>query len=176
MLTTAFSTLILDILNYKAAKVKVNTSIGTIVSEAESKKREKIPKRATLINTCLFLPLLAYTGVIGNSSDMSLETRSLLVTIPNAVVNALRLPIVASWAFQANRQIGQETVNDRRNQEIKEALRKKAKRNSLQEILDVMDVMDELTNRPYEMAEYHGPPKPAKSWVKPVEPFAKVEV
>ena len=124
------STIILDILNHiSAIRTTVeDTNAGVIVTEEDRKRRERLPKRATLINTCLFVPWLAYTAIFGNVTNMDLETRVLWLTLPNALVNALRNPIFATWAVKVNQQIRLETVEDRRKKEIEDAMRKKAER------------------------------------------------
>ena len=104
-----------------------DSNAGVIITEEDRKRRERIPKRATLINTCLFVPWIAYIAFL-NVPDLHLETRTLLVTLPNALVNALRNPIIASLAFKVNEQIRQETVEDRRQLEIEKALKKRAER------------------------------------------------
>ena len=50
------------------------------------------------------------------------------MTIPNALVNALRNPIFATWAIKVNKQIQRETVEDRRKKEIENARKKRAER------------------------------------------------
>ena len=49
----------------------------------------------------------------------------LLLALPNAVVTALRNPLIAKLAFHVNRQIMRQTVEDRRKCEIEEALQKR---------------------------------------------------
>ena len=124
------STIGFDILTYRAALQNnfMDASAGVIITAEDKQKREKIPKRATLINTCLFLPWSVLTAVISNSFGLDLETKVLLVTIPNAVVNALRNPLIGRLAFHVNRQIIRQTVEDRRKYEIEEALEKRRER------------------------------------------------
>ena len=124
------STIGFDILTYRAALQNnfMDASAGVIITAEDKQKREKIPKRATLINTCLFLPWSVLTAVISNSFGLDLETKVLLVTIPNAVVNALRNPLIGRLAFHVNRKIMRQTVEDRRKYEIEEALEKRRER------------------------------------------------
>ena len=121
------STIGFDILTYRAALQNnfMDASAGVIITAEDKQKREKIPKRATLINTCLFLPWSVLTAVISNSFGLDLETKVLLVTIPNAVVNALRNPLIGRLAFHVNRKIMRQTVEDRRKYEVEEALQKR---------------------------------------------------
>ena len=124
------STIVLDILNHiSAIGITIeDTNTGVTVTEEDRKRRERLPKRATLINTCLFVPWLAYSAIFGNITNMDLETRVLWVTVPNALVSTLRNPIFATWAVKVNQQIRLETVEDRRKKEIEDAMRKKAER------------------------------------------------
>ena len=68
------------------------------------------------------------TVVIGKAFDLTHETHVILMTVPNLLVNALRNPIIARFAFQVNRAIQKETVEDRRQAEIRLALRKREHR------------------------------------------------
>ena len=103
----------------------MDANAGVIITAEDIQRREKIPKRATLINTCLFIPWFAYSAVLGNSFGFDLETKVLLLAIGNAVVIALRNPLIARLAFHVNRQIIRQTVEDRRMCEIEEALQKR---------------------------------------------------
>ena len=47
------------------------------------------------------------------------------VALPNAIVNAIRNPLISRLAFHVNRQIIRQTVEDRRKCEIEEALKKR---------------------------------------------------
>ena len=96
------STIGLDILNHQAAlqnNFMDSTNAGVSMTAEDIKRREKIPKRATLINTCLFIPWFVYSAVLGNSFGFDLETKVLLLALPNAVVTALRNPLIAKLAF-----------------------------------------------------------------------------
>ena len=87
----------------------MDANAGVIITAEDIQRREKIPKRATLINTCLFIPWFVYSAVLGNSFGFDLETRVLLLAWPNVVVNALRNPLIARLAFHVNRQIMRQT-------------------------------------------------------------------
>ena len=50
------------------------------------------------------------------------------MTVPNLLVDALRNPIIARFAFRVNQAIQKETVEDRRQAEIKYALKKRDQR------------------------------------------------
>ena len=117
----------LDILNHQAVLQNniTDANDGVIITAKDKQRREKIPKRATLINTCLFVPWFVYTAVLGNAFGIDLETRMLLMLLPNAVVNAVRNPLIGRLAFIVNRQIIRQTVEDRRKCEIEEALKKR---------------------------------------------------
>ena len=120
----------LDILNHQAVLQNniTDANDGVIITAKDKQRREKIPKRATLINTCLFVPWFVYTAVLGNAFGIDLETRMLLMLLPNAVVNAVRNPLIGRLAFHVNRQIIRQTVEDRRKYEIEEALEKRRER------------------------------------------------
>ena len=92
------STIGLDILNHQAAlqnNFMDSTNAGVSMTAEDIKRREKIPKRATLINTCLFVPWVVYTAVLGNAFGFDLETTILILALSNAVVIALRNPLIA---------------------------------------------------------------------------------
>ena len=64
LLIQLLATVILDITNYKmAAQVAPTDSTMVVVSTEEQKKRQRIPKRVTLINTCIFLVWVVITGI-----------------------------------------------------------------------------------------------------------------
>ena len=111
----------------------MDANAGVVITAEDKQKREKIPKRATIINTCLFVPWFVYTAVLGNSFGLDLESKVLLVTLPNAIVNALRNPLIGRLAFHVNRQIMRQTVEDRRKYEIEEALEKRRERQRMKE-------------------------------------------
>ena len=121
------STIGLDVLNHQAAIQNnfTDANAGVVITAEDKQKREKIPKRATLINTCLFVPWFVYTAVLGNSFGIDLETRMFLIPLSNAVANAVRNPLIGRLAFHVNRQIIRQTVEDRRKCEIEEALKKR---------------------------------------------------
>ena len=121
------STICLDVLNHKEA-IKPGSNVAVIVTEEEIQRREKIPKRATIINTCIFIIAAVLSMILIAQSDFDQEGKTFVVTMFIAIVNALRNPLVVSWTFQVNQQIRQETVDERRNKEIEEALRKRAER------------------------------------------------
>ena len=101
--------------------------VESIHSKAERKKREKIPKRVTKINSSFFVIVIAgLIGIFGLKRIITNETMMLLFNIIMALVNAFRNPIIASFAFQVNRQIQRESVEDRRRREIEDALKKRA--------------------------------------------------
>ena len=94
---TMASTIVLDILNHQAALQNnfMDDNAGVIITAEDKQRREKIPKRATLINTCLFIPWVVYTAVLGNAFGFDLETTILILALSNAVVIALRNPLIA---------------------------------------------------------------------------------
>ena len=124
------STITLDILNHMMAKKSKNddSNIGVVISNEERKRREKIPKRATMINSGLVIFAIASSAIPLKSFDLDLETRALLFVVMVALLNTLRNPIIARLAFQVNKQIQRETVEDKRQKEIKDALEKRAER------------------------------------------------
>ena len=64
-------------------------------------------------------------AVFGNSFGLGTETRMFFVALPNAIVNAIRNPLISRLAFHVNRQIMRQTVEDRRKYVIEEALEKR---------------------------------------------------
>ena len=133
MLITIFimaSTIGLDVLVHHLALQNnvMDFNAGVVTSKEDKQRREKIPKRATIINSCLFVPWIVYAAAIGNAFELELETKVLLIALPNAMVNGLRNPLIARLAFHVNDQIKRQTVEDRRNDEIKAALAKREER------------------------------------------------
>ena len=124
----------LDILNHMMAKKTNNndSNVEVNISDEEKRQRERIPKRVTMINSSLMIFALACTS-IKNWFDMDLETRVLALVIPISLVNALRNPIVSAFAFRLNRQIQRESVEDKRQKEIQDALKKRAERRKAKE-------------------------------------------
>ena len=59
---------------------------------------------------------------------MPVETKVIIITIPNLLVNALRNPIIARFAFRVNRSIQKETVESRRQSVILAARKKREER------------------------------------------------
>ena len=59
---------------------------------------------------------------------MALETKVILITIPNLLVDALRNPIIVRFAFRVNQAIQRETVEDRRQSVIEFAMKKREQR------------------------------------------------
>ena len=121
------STIGFDILTYQAALQNnfLDANAGVVITAEDKQRREKIPKRATLINTCLFVPWFVFMAVLGNSFGFDLEIKVLILALPNALIIALRNPLIARLAFHVNRQIMRQTVEDRRKYVIEEALEKR---------------------------------------------------
>ena len=134
------ATVSLDIFNHKAVIQSENQMMNA--TDEERRKREKIPKRATIISSCMFVPFTAFSLIILNGFDLNLEQKALLVTFGNVVVAALRNPAIARFAFQVNQQIQKESVDKRRQQEIQEALERRQERKRAREEvpLEVIDV------------------------------------
>ena len=100
------STIGFDILTYQAALQNnfLDANAGVVITAEDKQRREKIPKRATLINTCLFVPWFVFMAVLGNSFGFDLETKVLILALPNALIIAfLRNPLIARLAFHVNR-------------------------------------------------------------------------
>ena len=128
-------TITLDILNHMMAKKNQNedSDTGVVISNEERKRREKIPKRATMINSGLVIFAIASSAIPLKSFDLDLESRALLLVVMVALLNTLRNPIIARLAFQVNKQIQRESVEDKRQKEIKDALEKRAERQRAKE-------------------------------------------
>lgn len=69
-----------------------------------------------------------FSAIIGKGFDITLEAKVICMTIPNLLVDALRNPIIARFAFRVNQAIQKETVEDRRQAVIRNALEKKDQR------------------------------------------------
>ena len=59
------------------------------------------------------------------SLNMDMEMKVILVTVPCNISIAIRNPIITRFAFRVNQTIQRNTVEDRRQAEINEALRKR---------------------------------------------------
>ena len=119
------ATVALDIFNHIKIIKTMDGNQVLKTSEQERQRREKIPKRATMISSCMFIPFIVYTLVILHGFNLSLEVKALLVTLGNSLVAATRNPVIARFAFQVNQQIQKESVEKRRQAEIQEALERK---------------------------------------------------
>ena len=128
------STIVLDILNHMMAKETKNQETTIKIDHEERKRREKIPKRATMINCGLMIFALIVSAIPLKSFDLDLETRTLLLVVPVSLLNAIRNPLIARLAFQVNRKIRQESVEERRQAEIKTALEKRTERQKANEV------------------------------------------
>ena len=75
--------------------------------EQEQRNREKIPKRAMIINSIFLIPWILYAifHMIQNHIlyDLSTETKSIVLDLANLIVNSVRNPIIAHFAFKVNR-------------------------------------------------------------------------
>ena len=128
------STIALDILNHRLALRNnfLDSNAGVVISQEDKEKREKIPKRATIINSCFFA-LFIFSSIAASLTKFDRESKTLFTAIPNAIANALRNPILGRFAFHVNNQIMRQTVEDRRNVEIKAALQKREERRKQKE-------------------------------------------
>ena len=73
---------------------------------------------------------------------MPVETKVIIITIPNLLVNALRNPIIARFAFRVNRSIQKETVEDRRKSVILAARKEREQRRTAR--MEIIN-LEELT-------------------------------
>ena len=135
-LIVLISTVVLDLFNHIAVVKSMDGNQVLKISEEERKKREKIPKRATIINSCMFIPFTVFSLVVVKGFGLSLEIKALLVTSATFVL-AARNPVIARFAFQVNNQIQKESVEKRRQVEIQEALERKKERDKPLELLEV---------------------------------------
>ena len=128
------STIALDILNHRLALHNnfLDSNAGVVISQEDKVKREKIPKRATIINSSFFV-LFIITAILAILAKLDLETKTLLTALPNVIAIAFRNPIIGRFAFHVNNQIMRQTVEDRRNDEIKAALQKREERRKQKE-------------------------------------------
>ena len=69
-----------------------------------------------------------FLAIIGRLIDLPLETKVIIITIPNLLVDALRNPIIARFAFRVNKIIQKETVEDRRQAVILAARKRREQR------------------------------------------------
>ena len=128
------STIALDICNHRLALQNnfLDSEAGVVITKEDKQRREKIPKRATIINSCFFLNFTCFSAVL-LFTKLDLESKILLVTLANGVVNAIRNPLISRFAFHVNNQIIRQTVEDLRNNEIQEALQKREERRKQKE-------------------------------------------
>ena len=135
-LVALIATVALDIFNHITIVKTMDGNQMLKISDQERQRREKIPKRATIINSCMFIPFTVFSLVVVKGFGLSLEFKGLLVTSATFVV-AARNPVIARFAFQVNKQIQKESVEKRRQAEIQEALERKQERDKPLELLEV---------------------------------------
>ena len=85
---------------------------------------------------------MTFLAIIGRAIELPVETKVIIITIPNLLVNALRNPIIARFAFRVNRSIQKETVEDRRQAVILAARKKREQRRTAR--LEIIN-LEELT-------------------------------
>ena len=146
-LLPTFATIVFDLWNYKTARDSIEEPIGTtsrsLAREEERRRREEIPRRATVISTfAVLIPWVACGAIIGDIPFSGLETKCLACAILFTVVNGLRNLVIARFACKVNRQIRRQTTQDRRQQEIEAALDERKKRERA--ILNVQNQNEEV--------------------------------
>ena len=127
------ATIVLDICNYTIARDSIEAPLGTtsrsLAREEERRRREEIPRRATVISTFTgVIPYILCGAIMQDLILPGLETRCLVMTITFSLVIALRNQIIAKYVCKINRQIQRQTVEDRRQQEIDAAIERRDKR------------------------------------------------
>ena len=106
--------------------IQVNPSL-----QNQTRAKDQIAKRVIYINLFFFISYVVYTGIIGISNDLDMEMKVILVTVPCNFSIAIRNPVITRFAFRVNQTIQRNTVEDRRQAEINEALRKREERQRL---------------------------------------------
>ena len=82
-----------------------------------------------MVHQCLCSPVcVVYSGIIGKGFDLDLEMKVIVVTIPCNISIAIQNLIITRLAFRVNLGVRRNTVEDRRQAEINEALRKREAR------------------------------------------------
>ena len=131
------ATIILDIMNHKMAKKSIGSPSGITsrsrAIEEERKKREKVARQATAINTVTVLvPWIVFTFIAGNFVD--LMSKCMVLAFMFSLINALRN--ITKFACRVNQQVRQETVEDRRQREIQDAQQRRDERRAVLQIQD----------------------------------------
>ena len=120
------ATIVFDLINTR----KVNQMVAQVNPslQNETRARDQIAKRAIYINFLFFIPYIVYSGIIGKAFDLDLEMKVIFVSIPCNISIAIRNPVITRFAFRVNQRIQRNTIEDRRQAEINEALRKREAR------------------------------------------------
>ena len=143
-----FSTIILDVINLRLIRKTIEGPSGTNsrsrLVQAARKKREAISKRATAINTMTVLvPWIAIAIFLSISNlVLSGEMRVMAIIFMLTVINGLRNPIITMFGCQVNQQIRLESVEDRQQREIDDAIERRGRWVGHQTILQAQDVQE----------------------------------
>ena len=120
------ATILLNLINTRLVN-KMTAQVNPSVSN-QNRARDHIAKRAIYINLLFLMSYIVYSGIIGKGFDWDLETKVMVVTIPCNISIAIQNPIITRLAFRVNQRIQRNTIEDRRQAEINEALRKREER------------------------------------------------
>ena len=115
-----------DLINTRLVR-EMTTQVNPSVRN-QNKARDHIAKRAIYINLLFLMTYIVYSGIIGKGFDWDLEMKVMVVTIPCSISIAISNSIITRLAFRVNQRIQRNTVEDRRQGEINDALRKREAR------------------------------------------------
>ena len=101
--------------------------------EAEQKCCDKIAKRAMWINLGLTLLWFTNSSITAIATKLTLQEYRFFIVIPNIVVNGIRNPLIAKYAFKVNEMSREESRETRRKREIAIALEKREMRRQVKD-------------------------------------------
>ena len=101
--------------------------------EAEQKCCDKIAKRAMWINLGLTLLWFTNSSITAIATKLTLQEYRFFIVIPNIVVNGIRNPLIAKYAFKVNEMSREECRETRRKREIAIALEKREMRRQVKD-------------------------------------------
>ena len=128
------ATPIFDTMNYFCIRNCIESRPGITFRsgdvEEQRNKRTEIAQHTTAISIAtVVIPWIFLTVILGNFY-LDLEEKTLISAISYSVTHATRNPLISKFACKVNERVQAETVDDRRQREINDAIKRRAERQS----------------------------------------------